>query len=380
MSSLSDIPTPCLVIDRQAMDANIARMDAHIECLGVNLRPHVKTNKSIEVSRWLTAAHSGAVTVSTLAEARAFLDGGFSDILYAVGITVPKLAEVADIRQQGAALKIIMDDPAVARQVTDWAKDQDITLECLVEVDVDGHRAGLEPNDPALVDCARILNDAEHTNFLGLMTHAGASYDCQGGEELRAMAQQEHDRMMAAVGALSKAGIDCEIVSIGSTPTALFAEDATGITEIRAGIYVFGDLVQAGLGTCQISDIALSCLTSIVGHKPKQNRLLVDAGGLALSKDLGRAPGGPDYGYGLVVDIETRTPLAGLYVAGVNQEHGMITTIDGSTIDFDQFPIGSRLAVLPNHACMMAAAHAHYHVVDGKNLEVVGVWPRVNYW
>ena len=141
------------------------------------------------------------------------------------------------------------------------------------------------------------------------------------------------------------------------------------------GVYAFGDLVQAGLGTCAIEDIAISVLASVIGHNRQHGRVLVDAGFLALSRDRGTSDFPVDWGYGAVCDATTGEPIDGLRVESTNQEHGIIT----GDIDWDRFPIGGRVRILPNHACATAAAYDRYFVTDG-GASVTDVWGRINGW
>ena len=142
-------------------------------------------------------------------------------------------------------------------------------------------------------------------------------------------------------------------------------------------MYVFFDLVQAGLGVCGPDDIALSVLTTVISHNASHRRLILDAGGLALSKDRGTAEQALDCGYGLLATAGAGDVLPGLKVSSVSQEHGIVELPDG--YELEDFPVGSRLRVLPNHACMTAAAHDRYHVVEGDD-RVVHCWTRCNGW
>jgi D-serine deaminase-like pyridoxal phosphate-dependent protein len=177
---------------------------------------------------------------------------------------------------------------------------------------------------------------------------------------------------------LRTAGLPCEVVSYGSSPGTLFARSLEGVTESRAGVYPFQDLFQAGIGACTVDDVALSVLTTVIGRQPAQQRLFIDAGGLALSKDRSTAGHPFDAGYGLVCDLDGSV-LPGLVVSAASQELGTITSRDGTPIDMAAFPVGRRLRILPNHSCFTAAAHPRYHVVDG-GTEVAAVWERVNGW
>ena len=371
---LKDIETPALVVDRSRLVRNIERMRARLAGLGVPLRPHVKTAKSVDVVRLAVEGQPGGITVSTLKEAEYFLDHGFTDILYAVGIVPSKLAHVAALQRRGADLTIILDSVEMAEAVARQAEALETVFPVLIEVDTDGGRAGVAADDLGrLVEIGRILHSAPGTELRGVMTHAGLSYGCRSPEALRAHAEQERSGAVAAAAALRGAGLPAPVVSVGSTPTALFAERLDGASEVRAGVYMFMDLVMADLGVCPEEEIALSVIATIIGHRRDLGYLLVDAGGLALSKDAGPARDEPSYGS--LWDAATGRPL-GLAVASTNQEHGLVPA---GVEDFTRLPIGSRVRIAPNHACMTAAAHERYHVVDG-GTEVLSVWLRCNGW
>jgi D-serine deaminase-like pyridoxal phosphate-dependent protein len=190
------------------------------------------------------------------------------------------------------------------------------------------------------------------------------------------MAERERALTVEAAERLRRAGHKCDIVSVGSTPTVTHAQSLAGVTEARAGVYAFGDLVQAQLGTCAIGDIAISVLASVIGHKP--GKILTDAGFLALSRDRGTAGLPVDYGYGAVVEADSGAMIDDAIVSATNQEHGMVTARSGE-LDVSRFAVGSRIRILPNHACATAAAYDRYFVTTGR-AEVVGVWERVNGW
>ena len=372
--TIFDLATPALVLNRQRLKANIARMQRKVDALGVRLRPHVKTSKSIDVLKLLGKGTDLPITVSTLAEARYFFSHGVTDILYAVGIAPVKLPEVADMIRKGCRLRIILDTIEAADAVSGFGKAETIAIETLVEIDSDGHRAGVDPDDPLLIEIGRRLG----ANLAGVMTHAGASYDCRSLDEFEAMAEQERSRTVHAAERLRAAGMDCRIVSVGSTPTLYYAKHLEGVTEARAGVYLFGDLVQAELDTCTVNDIAIGVIASVIGHNRQHGRVLIDAGFLALSRDRGTADLPVDWGYGAVSDPATGKIIGDVTVSSTNQEHGIITARSG-TIDFGRFPVGSRVKILPNHACATAAAYERYFVTDGDD-RVAQVWGRVNGW
>lgn len=377
--NLNTLYTPCLIADKGIVKRNIDRMNVHVEKLGVTLRPHVKTAKSVEVALMINNGSVGPITVSTLREAEYFAAAGFKDIIYAVSMVPEKLDRVKDIIDRGVELKMIVDNADVARAISDAGAKFGRTYKLMVEIDVDMHRAGLSPDDSEMLNVARVIHDGDGTELSGVLTHAGESYECENEDELVTSAKNERNQIVRAAENIRAAGLPCPIISCGSTPTATHAKDLTGVSELRAGVYVFQDLFQAGRGNAETEfDLALSVLTTIISHKKNQNRIITDAGGMALSKDRSTHGTSFDAGYGLVADIDGNI-IDGLYVSGANQEHGIITTQDSSPFDFDRFPIGTRLRILPNHACMTAAAYEKYNVVDG-NREIVEIWNRCNGW
>ncbi|MEX3314212.1 DSD1 family PLP-dependent enzyme [Sulfitobacter sp. PS-8MA] len=362
--------TPALLLDEARMQRNITRLARHADALGVALRPHLKTAKSIDVARRLTGGTPGPITVSTLAEAEVFFAAGHSDILYAVGIAPQKLPRVQALRDKGCDLVVILDNAAQARAVAEAA------VPAMIEIDSDGHRGGLRPDDPALVEVGRILQAAQCLR--GVMTHAGESYTVRGREAHADFAEQERKAAVTAAETLRAADLPCPVVSIGSTPTAHAARDLSGVTELRAGVYMFFDLVMAGIDVCSQDDIAMSVLTTVIGHQPAKGWTMIDAGWMALSRDRGTAAQEVDQGYGVVCDEDGRV-LTDYIVASANQEHGIIALREGASQPPLDLPVGTRLRILPNHACATAAQHDRYHLLpqDGGAFDV---WPRFNGW
>jgi D-serine deaminase-like pyridoxal phosphate-dependent protein len=374
----ASLETPVALLDDRRMERNIRHMQAAVNALGVAFRPHVKTAKCVPVAARQREAGAQGITVSTLKEAEQFFAAGFDDILYAVGIVPAKLAHVQRLREAGCRLSVIVDSMAAAQAVVEHGRTHGHVFEVLIEVDVDGQRAGVPPESDALIAIGQALQ-AGGATLAGVMTHGGGSYGLRGHDALVAFAEQERSRCVRAAERLRAAGLPCPVVSTGSTPTALSAHSAAGVTEIRAGVYVFFDLVMAGLGMCRHEDIALSVLSTVIGHQVDKGWVLVDAGWMALSRDRGTQGQPIDQGYGLVCSEDGQV-LEDWIVSAANQEHGIVTQRDGDTpADLrERFPLGSRLRVLPNHACATAAQFGEYRVLmaDGR----LEVWPRFNGW
>jgi D-serine deaminase-like pyridoxal phosphate-dependent protein len=375
------LETPALLLDVDALHANLIRMSTHLRQLGATLRPHVKTAKSVDVVRRALEGQPGGITVSTLKEAEYFFENGIRDMLYAVGIAPgSKLTHVVDLIRRGAELTLILDNAVAADFVAKVAKAAGIRIPILLELDVDGHRAGIGVGSPDLIAVARAVHEADSLELRGVMTHAGASYECRSAQALRAAAAQERLRSVAAAEQLRAAGLPCPVVSIGSTPTALFAESFAGISEVRAGVYMFQDLVMAGLGVCRIEEIAISVLVCVIGHQAERGWLITDGGWMALSRDRGTATQPLDQGYGVVRSAAGAAASDDLIVVSANQEHGIIAHRSGARFDVERYPVGTLLRILPNHACATAAQHDHYNVVRAGSCRPVETWPRISGW
>lgn len=375
---LAAVQTPALLLDEAKMTRNIDRLAAHVGAQGAMLRPHLKTAKSTDVARRVLTGGTGPATVSTLAEAEVFAEMGVRDIIYAVGITPDKLPRVAALRDKGCDLSVLLDSVAQAQAVAEASARMGQAIPALIELDCDGHRSGVAPGDPVLLEIGQVLHEGA-AELRGVLTHAGESYEMTGRDAHRALAEVERAAAVGAAETLRAAGLPCPVVSIGSTPTAHAIEDLTGVTEVRAGVYVFFDLVQAGIGACQQDDIALSVLTTVIGHQQQKGWVITDAGWMAMSRDRGTAGHAVDQGYGVVCD-EAGQPIPGLTVIKANQEHGIIAAREGYEGAVPDLPLGTRLRILPNHACATAAQYGAYHVIPSAPGAPLLTWPRFGGW
>ncbi len=378
-TDFSAVQTPALVIDEPRMRRNMHRMQSRTDSLGVRFRPHVKTSKCVAVAERQREAGAQGITVSTLKEAEQFFDAGFDDILYAVSLAPNKIDRALALMQRGCRLQVVLDSMAAAQSLAGATTHEQRRPGVLLEVDVDQHRSGIDADSPQLLEIARFLH-AHRLSPHGVMAHAGSSYACSSPADLQRVAEQERAQCVHAAQRLRSEGMPCPVVSIGSTPTALSARHLEGVTEVRAGVYVFFDLVMAGVGVCGFDDVALSVLTTVIGHQHERAWLIVDAGWMAMSRDRGTQSQAVDQGYGLVC-TQDGAVIDGLVLSGANQEHGIVSCRSDAppAQDFTtRFPIGTRLRVLPNHACATAAQHERYHVVqEGR---VTTAWPRFGGW
>jgi D-serine deaminase-like pyridoxal phosphate-dependent protein len=325
---------------------------------GVIFRPHVKTHKTIDGARMQHAGGYGPITVSTLAEAEFFADAGFRDITYAVPIAPDKLQRAAALSKRVERLNILIDSEVTLRAVEQLGQPFDVYL----KVDCGYHRAGVDPDNPDSLALARAMLRSQVVRLEGLLTHAGHSYHARSADDVRRIAAEE-SACLTRFRALD-ADLSPVVRSVGSTPTASVVDAFSEVDEVRPGNYVFYDAFQAAIGSCTLDDVAVSVLATVIGSYPDRHEAIIDAGALALSKDLGT---GSDFG--LVCDLDLR-PLP-LKLVSLSQEHGKI---EGAS----HLPVGTKLRIIPNHSCLTAAMFDRYHIIERGR--VVDEWKPVRGW
>lgn len=364
MKNLAHVTTPAFLVDRNIVEQNCTRMREKARASKVVFRPHVKTHKTIEIARMQHGGAVGPITVSTLAEGEFFADAGFRDITYAVPIAPEKLDRAAALAARIERLNVLIDSEPALRALEKHGRAWDVFL----KIDCGYHRAGVEPDDPRSLELAAEMARSRSVRFRGLLTHAGHSYHARNAEEIRQFAWQESAALNRFKALLTANGLGDVVRSIGSTPTASVVErfDAD---EVRPGNYVFFDAYQATIGSCAPTDCAVSVLATVIGSYPERREALIDAGALALSKDLGPDHIDPQFGYGVVCDLGLH-PI-GARLVTLSQEHGKLQTNE-------RLEVGGQLRIIPNHSCLTAAMYDVYHVlVDG---ELADEWHPVRGW
>jgi len=374
-ATLYTLKTPSLLIDGDKVTQNAERIGAIANRLDVRLRPHIKTHKCVEIARMQTQGFDGAVTVSTLEEARAFAAGGFTDFTYAVPIEPGKFADAIELVRSGVKLNVLTDDISIPPKLDAAASAAGVRMTVFVEIDCGDHRSGVDPSSDTMLTIAQAIHEAKALNFAGLLTHAGHSYGARTVDEIAQIAREERDTIVDLAERVRAAGIEVPTVSIGSTPTINHIDHLDGVDEVRPGNYIFFDAYQATLGSCELTDCALSVLAAVVHRNYEQKKVIVDAGAIALSKDRGPVHLDEACGYGRVLDLDGND--TDLRVASMSQEHGTIPVQDDRVLD--QLPVGTRVRILANHSCLTAAQYDRYHVI-GDAGTVVDEWQIHRGW
>jgi D-serine deaminase-like pyridoxal phosphate-dependent protein len=372
------IRTPFLVLDRARLEKNCKRMTSLARTHGVSLRPHLKTAKSADVAAIAVSGNTGGIAVSTIAEADYFFSRGYRDMLYGVALSPQKVAAIAALQRRGASMLVLVDSRAGVDLVGKAAGSSDTTLSILVELDSGGGRSGVGADDAREINAiADAIQNCAALKFVGFLSHAGHAYT-KNAEDASAAADDETSAVQRAGALLAKRGMPAALLSVGSTPSVSHARSFEGITELRVGTYMFGDVQQFALGTCAFDDIAVSVIATVIGHNYRSNRLIIDAGALALSLDHSAEKWVPGAGYGVLVDLNDPSVRLGLSVIEMSQEHGRVGAPNGS-LPYDRFPIGSLVRIFPGHVCHTVAPYDRYYVTSG-DTAIIDTWDKASGW
>ncbi len=351
-----DLSTPALTIDLEVLERNLDRMAKYCREHLIGLRPHTKTHKTPEVSRMQVERGAVGLTVAKVGEAEVMAGAGLDDILIAYPVfgreNLRRLVTVTKSRR----LLVSLDDEATAHELSRAAAEQQATVGVLVEFDAGMRRCGLEPG-PGCLELARKIEKMPGLKFRGLMTYFGNIWGTE--EERQQEAKVVAERVERALRVFREARMPVEIVSAGSTPSALMTHQIPGVTEIRPGTYVYNDLNTYYQSACRLEDCAARVVTTVVSTAVP-GRAMIDAGSKTLSSDL--LGSGHKTGYGRVVEA----PDAKLFK--LNEEHGHLDITEST----HRFHVGEVVSVIPNHVCTCVNMHDEVFLV--RNQEVVGCW------
>jgi D-serine deaminase-like pyridoxal phosphate-dependent protein len=344
---LTDLPTPCVVIDHARVERNLARMQAATSAKGVRLRPHAKTHKSIEMARRQVAAGAVGICCAKLGEAEVFAAAGIEDIRLPYPLNPANAARVASLLDW-TRLSFIVDHIDVARGWSEAMTRAKREVDVLVKVDVGFHRCGI---DPAARGAAEFVTAVAHLpglRFRGLLSHAGHGYHATSEADAAAIARDEARILTGLASQVAALGVEVEEISVGATPTARFSVNEAGITEMRPGNYIYFDRTQVALGSATWDDCALTVLARVVS-RPAGDRVILDSGSKTLTNDLARGwIATPGFG-AVLASIDGNAPDDSLLIERLSEEHATVRVTGESRLR-----PGDLVRIVPNHSCVVS--------------------------
>jgi D-serine deaminase-like pyridoxal phosphate-dependent protein len=336
---LSDLDTPVLTANLDAVERNIARMQAYCDEHGIALRPHVKTHKLPELAHKQLEAGARGITCQKLGEAEVMADAGIDDILISFPLVGEAKAQRLAALAQRITISTVGDSAAVANGLSSVLAQHGAEVGFLVECDTGNGRTGVQTPEEA-AELAELVDALPGLRFAGLMTYP--------------MPPESVAWLRAARELIEAAGLTVDCVSVGGTPTAMQTHAVDGVTELRPGTYVYGDRACIANGSVPLADCALRVIATVVS-RPVPGRAILDAGSKTLTSDLAAGAAG----HGLLVEH----PEADVYL--LNEEHGMVDVSRCASPP----QVGDRVTIVPNHAC--TTANLHDEVVMHRGGEIV---------
>lgn len=357
MTRVNDLETPTVVLDWPCCRGNISKMQSRADAAGIELRPHIKTHKMIPVAREQLRAGAAGICCAKTSEAEAMLPAGPTEIFVTFPIwgeaKLARLAKLAD----AVPTQTTVDGIEQARGMSAYFQQLGRTIDVLVEVDTGLHRTGVAPGEPAL-DMAKQVDALPGLNLLGLFCHEGElARDWPDADERAKHVAEPIEKMQATKALLDRAGLRCDALWPGCTPSAWQLLEVAGFTALRPGTYVFNDAACIRFGSATVDELAVTVHCTVVA-KPAADRLVIDAGSKTLAADRNEV-----YAHGMILGHDE------LEIVKLNEEHGWVRVKPDRSTDLQ---VGDRVRVAPSHICPCINLHDSVAVVEGD--EVIDRW------
>jgi D-serine deaminase-like pyridoxal phosphate-dependent protein len=349
-TNFPEIDTPALLIEKSIMERNIKEMQALARKNGIRLRSHIKTHKIPVLAHMQIAAGACGIACAKIGEAEIMADAGINDIQIAnIIVGDLKIERLLKLSERNIKISCCIDSFEGAKALSDKYSSQSRILDVYIKINSGFDRCGLN-NIHDIFKLATFINSLAGLNLIGILTHAGQVYAAKDIIEVKEIGIHEGQFMVDITNKLRKEGINIKEISVGSTPAARYSSSVHGITELRAGNYIFHDMIQVSLGTCEIAQCALSVLATVIS-KPADNRVIIDAGSKSLGLDKGALGNVTTNGYGFITNKQGT-------IERLSEEHGI--TLHQN----EKYEIGERLRIIPNHACNVVNLYDFAYLVD----------------
>lgn len=356
---VANLDTPSILCDLDRLERNIAEWQAVMGRNGVRFRPHVKTHKIPEIARMQIGAGAEGIICAKPSEAEPFVDAGIDDVCIAYPVFgAAKWRRIAAMASRGVRMTVNCDNPAAARQASDAATAAGVMINLQIDVDSGMHRGGVPIAEVGEIEgLARAIAALPGVEFDGLTTHRGVWHEGSPGP--RDAGHDEGRLLVELAIKLRAAGVEVREVTAGGSFTGRWVAEVPGVTEARAGTYVFYDLMHLGAGTATEDQLALSALCTVVSHRTPE-RLTIDGGSKTFSGD-----GGVIGGAGAGAPDIARAAGRRVFVDRLTEEHGMARAEE-------PVELGEKLRFYPFHAC--TCANLTNEIIGFRGDRVETVW------
>jgi D-serine deaminase-like pyridoxal phosphate-dependent protein len=359
---MNDIIKPTLLIDTEIMLANLDRMIAKSKANKLAFRPHFKTHQSRKIARLYRERGIDRITVSSVDMARYFAEDGWNDITIAFPTNVRERGSISHLHKS-ISLNLIVDNRETINAIDSWGLDG---IGLFIEVDAGYHRTGADIKDvERLRELVDQVSSSDSINWKGFLIHNGHTYKARGKEHIISAhrASLELFRMLNQY----KEDFPEIIISVGDTPAFSAIDRFSGFDEMRPGNFIFYDIAQWQIGSCELTDVAVCMACPIVGVYPDREELVIYGGGVHFSKDRIDIDGTEVFGFPVGLNVHGwDAPEPNTHVSSLSQEHGIIKL---PRHQLSQYKVGDLIGVLPVHSCLTAEAMKSYRTVAGEELD-----------
>ncbi|MCA9734147.1 MAG: alanine racemase [Deferribacteres bacterium] len=364
---LSKISQPTLLLDKERVINNIARMREKAQQGNVLFRPHFKTHQSAEIGEWFRQNGTNKITVSSLRMAEYFAKNGWQDITLAFPVNIRAIDKINEIAKR-IRLNLLVEN---VEGVEFLGHNLQTPVSIYIKVDTGLNRTGVWWQNTELVEAiVSICQKSKMLEFAGLLTHSGHSYRIQANiNEIYSQTAQRLNELKSAIK--KKFNVPC-LLSIGDTPCCRTLESFEGIDEIRPGNFVFFDVMQHQLNVCAEEEIAIALACPVVAKHENRQQIVVHGGAVHLSESSMPYKNGSEH-FGFIVNLSENDgwgkSMADSYVRAISQEHGIIQA--GESL-FTQTKVGDLIGILPVHSCLAANLMCEYLSSDGQYIKMLG--------
>ncbi len=356
--------TPTLLLDKDICKANIKRMAERAQKQNLRFKPHMKTHQSIQVGKWLKEYGISAITVSSVKMAQYFANDGWQDITIAFPCNVRQLPELNDLAKD-ISLTLLINK---SKTVSLLAKHLKNPVDTYIEIDTGSNRSGLiSDNITEIKELINAINKTNYVNWIGFYSHAGHSYNCRSTKEITAVQNSIVSQFKTLRKHIEPVFGTFEICS-GDTPCCSIADNFSSIDAISPGNFVFYDLMQTQIKSCESSDIAVAMECPIVDKYAERGEVIIYGGAIHFSKESMNEDRKTHYGAVAHRVNNCWEPIDDTsYLTKLSQEHGVIHC---SKQVFNNYDIGDTITILPVHSCLTANLMAEYQLTDKKGTKV----------
>jgi len=362
---LESIHKPSLLLDETICRENIRRMAEKARRLGIIFRPHFKTHQSKLIGRWFREEGVSAITVSSVTMAAYFIEDGWDDITIAFPLNIRESSQIINLSVR-ARLNILATMHETLEAFSGLLKESRQPIGVFIKIDTGYHRTGLEPsNEDEITKIINICNKNPLLVFKGFLTHTGQTYQARGRKEIETISREAFGQMDSLKTRFENRP-ESLVLSAGDTPACSLLEDFYGMDEIRPGNFVFYDVMQTFIGSCDAGSIAVCLCCPVVSKDPSRKEILIYGGAVHLSKES--VISGGRLVFGLLCRLSDKgwsAPLKDCYVSGLSQEHGIVKVTPEV---FSLITPGDLLGILPVHSCLTAQCMGSY-LINGELAE-----------